>query len=107
MQVDGLIDNSTIGRCCRVEFVSSFRCLACRSLFLFPHRARALAQSVQGAVNVTVTDPAGAVIPGATLELKAIATNDLRTGLSQESGTYRFVGSEYRPLFADGHQGRL
>ena len=43
-------------------------------------------------MNITVTDPAGAVIPGATLELKAIATNDLRTGTSQESGIYRFVG---------------
>ncbi len=50
------------------------------------------AQSVQGTVNVTVIDPAGALIAGATLELKAVATNDLRTGLSQDSGIYRFVG---------------
>jgi Carboxypeptidase regulatory-like domain len=52
----------------------------------------ASAQSVQGTVSITVTDPAGAVIPGAKLELKDAATNDLRAGLSQESGNYRFVG---------------
>ena len=52
----------------------------------------ASAQSVQGTVSITVTDPAGAVIPAAKLELQDAATNDTRTGLSQESGTYRFVG---------------
>jgi len=41
------------------------------------------AQSVQGTVSITVTDPAGAVIPGAKVELKDAATNDLRTGLSR------------------------
>ncbi len=50
------------------------------------------AQSVQGTVSITVIDPAGAVIPDAGLELKASATNDLRTGRSRESGTFRFVG---------------
>ncbi|HKE21401.1 MAG TPA: carboxypeptidase regulatory-like domain-containing protein [Bryobacteraceae bacterium] len=50
------------------------------------------AQSVQGSVSVTVTDPAGAAVPGAKLELKDSATNDLHSGMSQESGTYRFVG---------------
>ena len=52
----------------------------------------AAAQSVQGTVSITVTDPAGAVIPGAKLELKDAATNDLRAGVSPDSGTYRFVG---------------
>ncbi len=51
-----------------------------------------LAQQTQGSVSVTVVDPSGAVIPGAKLELKATATNDLRTGESQDAGTYRFVG---------------
>ncbi len=52
----------------------------------------AAAQSTQGTVSITVTDPAGAVIPAAKLELKAADTNDLHSGLSQEHGTYRFVG---------------
>jgi hypothetical protein len=50
------------------------------------------AQSTQGAVSISVTDPAGAVVPGAKLELRADATNDLRTATTQESGAYRFVG---------------
>src|SRR5215469_5025972 len=52
----------------------------------------AAAQSVQGTVSVTVTDPAGAAIPAAKLELKDSGTNDLHAGVSQENGTYRFVG---------------
>jgi hypothetical protein len=72
-------------------------CQTCRfsslALIALAMSAPALrAQSTQGAVNITVTDPAGAVIPGAKVELKAAATNDLRTGESQESGTFRFVG---------------
>ena len=50
------------------------------------------AQSTQGAISITVTDPAGAVVPGARLELRADATNDLRTATTQEGGAYRFVG---------------
>jgi len=51
-----------------------------------------LAQQTQGSVSVTVIDPAGAVIPGAKLDLKATATNDLRTAVTPDSGNYRFVG---------------
>jgi Carboxypeptidase regulatory-like domain len=50
------------------------------------------AQSTQGTISITVTDPAGAVVPSAALQLKAIETNDLRTASSQGAGTYRFVG---------------
>ena len=50
-------------------------CLAAPSLF---------GQAIQGAVNITVTDPAGAIIPDAKLELRAIATNDLRTAATAE-----------------------
>ena len=50
------------------------------------------AQSSQGAVSVTVTDSFGAVIPGAKLELRDLASNDLRTATTQDSGSYRFVG---------------
>src|SRR5205823_18035 len=60
------------------------------TIFFFVPALRA--QQTQGSVNVTVVDPAGAVVPGAKLELKATATNDLRTGESQDGGTYRFVG---------------
>jgi len=49
------------------------------------------AQSTQGTVSVAVTDPTGAVIPGAKLELRDLTTNELQTATTQESGAYRFV----------------
>jgi hypothetical protein len=53
------------------------------------------AQSTQGSVSVTVTDPAGALIPAAKLELRDLGSNDLRTATTSESGTYRFVELNY------------
>jgi hypothetical protein len=44
-----------------------------------------------GSVNVSVFDPAGAVVPAASLELKDIETNDIRKGVTQSSGTYGFA----------------
>ena len=49
------------------------------------------AQSTQGAVSVTVRDPSGAVIPDAKLELRDLATNEVRTATTLEGGAYRFV----------------
>jgi hypothetical protein len=74
------------------RLLSFFALIAIVASFAFLGAPPLVAQSVQGAVSITVTDPANAVIPGAKLELKATATNDLRTGTSQDSGTYRFVG---------------
>src|ERR1700758_5284618 len=42
--------------------------------------------SIQG----TVTDPSGAVIPGATLSLKDLQTNQITTSTSSDSGVYNF-----------------
>ena len=71
---------------------SRFMSIICLFLSVSSLPVPSWAQSVQGAVSITVTDPAGAVIPGAVLELKAVATNDLRTAQTQEIGIYRFVG---------------
>lgn len=43
-----------------------------------------------GSVTVTVEDPSGASIPGATLSLKDLATNDVRTSKTQNSGAATF-----------------
>src|ERR1700729_872685 len=51
----------------------------------------AWAQSTQGGLGITVTDPAGAVVPGARLELRDLASNEVQTASSQEGGVYRFV----------------
>lgn len=54
--------------------------------------ASANAQSgSQGTVVVTVNDPSGAVIDGATLTLVALRTNDARTAETARNGAYTFV----------------
>ncbi len=50
----------------------------------------AMAQSPTGAINVTVTDSAGAVVPDAGLELRNIETNDIRKSTTQGSGNFSF-----------------
>ena len=45
--------------------------------------------SIQG----TVTDPSGAVIPGATITLKDLQTNQITTSTSSDSGVYNFNAS--------------
>src|ERR1700722_3830212 len=49
------------------------------------------AQSVvTGAISGTITDPSGAVIVGATLNLKNNATGELQTTTSHADGVYQF-----------------
>ncbi len=50
----------------------------------------AFAQTSRGTVTGTITDPSGAVIPGATIDLLNKATNQTRTTVSNDSGVYRF-----------------
>ena len=53
---------------------------------------RAQAQSgSQGTVVITVTDPSGGVVSGATLTLVALRTNDIRTANAEQNGSYTFV----------------
>src|SRR5262249_32938067 len=40
----------------------------------------------------TVTDPSGAVVPAAKIDLKDLTTGNVRTSLSNGSGQYSFVG---------------
>ncbi|HTU34827.1 MAG TPA: carboxypeptidase-like regulatory domain-containing protein [Candidatus Acidoferrum sp.] len=49
-------------------------------------------QSTAGTVTVTVTDQSGAIVSGAQLELRDLATNGVHTGVTQDSGAYSFVG---------------
>src|SRR5205823_7186542 len=44
-----------------------------------------------GTISVTVLDQSGAAVPAAALELKDIATNDVRKAVTQQVGTYRFA----------------
>ena len=47
-------------------------------------------QHTEGTVNVTVTDPQGAVVPSADLKLVDVASGDTRSGKTTGSGTYSF-----------------
>lgn len=46
----------------------------------------------QGTISVTVLDQSGAVVGNAALTLTDLATNTVRTGISQNSGGYSFTG---------------
>jgi hypothetical protein len=65
------------------------------SLFLLASAAVPAAraqQSTAGTVTVTVVDQSGAIVSGANLELRDSATGAVRTGVTQDSGAYSFVG---------------
>jgi len=48
-----------------------------------------LAQGERGTFNGTVTDPTGAVIPGATVKATNIGTNIETTAVATAAGVYR------------------
>ncbi len=50
----------------------------------------ATAQTSRGTVTGTVTDPSGATIPGATVELAGQGTGGVRSSVSNDAGLYRF-----------------
>src|SRR5215469_4231527 len=89
------------GRCLRL-------CLAVvAGFFLFAMNiSPAWAQhGSQGKVNVTVLDQEGRVVPGVQLELRDLATNDLRTATTPDAGTYSFVNlsiGSYRLTISKG-----
>ena len=49
------------------------------------------AQSMTGTVQGTVTDKQDAVVPGATVAIRNVATNATRTTVSEKNGSYRFL----------------
>src|SRR5215813_11608850 len=52
----------------------------------------ARAQTATGGVNGNVTDPSGAVVPGATIKLTNEATRVETISKTNETGNYVFVG---------------
>ncbi len=51
----------------------------------------AAAQTDAGALRVLVTDASGGVVPGATVDLVSVATNDRRTAVSDANGYVQFT----------------
>jgi hypothetical protein len=66
------------------------RVLACLSIFCLMSAPAAAQNTTTGSITVTVTDPAGAVVPGANLELRDLETNDIRKGSTQAGGVFTF-----------------
>src|ERR1700733_9282530 len=48
----------------------------------------AFGQGGNGSVTGTITDPAGAVVPGATVQAKNTETGEIRTAASTNAGDY-------------------
>src|SRR5262245_14747943 len=62
------------------------------TLLLLPGAAPfVLGQHTEGRISVTVLDPQNAVIQGARLDLKDLATNEARTAATQTGGTFTFA----------------
>ena len=59
-------------------------------LLLLSLSARLQAQSVRGTLTGSVSDPTGAVIPGASIQAKNVATGDVSQTVSTSAGTFRF-----------------
>jgi hypothetical protein len=72
----------------------SFRtCISCAVLVLFLLSEIVCAQTANtGTILGSVTDPTGAMIPGATVELTDAATKAVRTTTTNAAGRYVFVG---------------
>jgi carboxypeptidase family protein/TonB-dependent receptor-like protein len=73
---------------CRLPRFTTFAASLVLALFLAPAIA-AQTQSTTGTIEVVVTDPNGAVVPGATVAIKNLDTNLTRTETTDENG--RFV----------------
>jgi hypothetical protein len=57
-------------------------------LMLIPAFQTGFAQGITGSITGTVTDPSGAVIAGATVTVKQIETNAVKTINTSDAGTY-------------------
>ncbi len=54
----------------------------------------ALAQTNRGSISGTVTDPSSAVVPGATVKVTNLGTNEIRTATSAANGTFSVTDLE-------------
>src|SRR5262245_55049535 len=63
-------------------------CLLLAALFVLL-QAQLNAQATNGVISGTVTDPSGATLPGATVQVKNVGTGVVRTVTTNEVGRYR------------------
>ena len=75
----------------RTPFMRVFVCILAA---MFLTGAVAVAQVETGQISGTVTDQSGAIVTGASVAVKNLATNAVRTTRSSSSGAYTVVGLE-------------
>jgi hypothetical protein len=63
-------------------------------MLIFGLQTAAWGQLETGQIAGTITDPTGAIIPGADVTVQNVATNATRVTKSSRDGTYQFVGLE-------------
>ena len=81
------------------KLLSAIAISLCAIIIFVAGAVRLSAQSAYGAIVGTVSDSAGAVVPGATVTVTNAGTNEVRTMQSNAAGEYRFVGlqpAEYK-----------
>ncbi|HWT03041.1 MAG TPA: TonB-dependent receptor [Pyrinomonadaceae bacterium] len=65
--------------------------LLCLLVSLAPPRARAQSQITTGVIQGTVSDPNGAVLPGATVEVRNLETNLTKNVTTDDDGRFSFL----------------
>src|SRR5215510_12387710 len=66
-------------------------CIAIVPVVLLVFAVASLAQEgINASLGGTVSDPSGALIPGVGVKAKNVGTGVVSTGITNESGTYRF-----------------
>lgn len=81
---------------------TSFRCAVCSFLFLLSILALPFALNAQGTGNSgtvtgTVTDPSGAVVPGATVTIRNPVSQYERTAKTDATGKFQFTNIPFNP----------
>ena len=70
----------------KIGYTALFASLVLMLALIVPSSMRA--QGTTGAITGTVTDPSGAVIPGATVTIRQVDTNTIKTIATSDAGTY-------------------
>ena len=73
----------------------------CVILFAFLVGSPQLHAQFRTSIQGVVTDPDGEVVPGATLTLKNLSTNETVVRTSNETGVFNFNALPAGPLFLD------
>src|SRR5882672_7322266 len=89
---DELIDETRTGAIMRTAFLNMVLHVLAAAVLLAAIHTTADAQSINGTFHGTVTDPLGAVVAGAKVEVKNLASGEVRQATTNEDGFYTITG---------------